>query len=149
MHSHLFILYLQRGQAGLQLVVAHQELCLDRLLCTHLTHLVLGKEREGSSGGFNIENSIIQRTETYKQTILTGLLSAVPHLVPHVWLIVKARWRTEDLAVRVHKPELVSSDVHGVDRSLQQVQSFVTRSLQAILCRQIRSQGACQACMIT
>lgn len=39
MHSHLFIFNLQRGQAGLELVIAHQQLCLDRLLCTELTHL--------------------------------------------------------------------------------------------------------------
>lgn len=70
-------------------------------------------------------------------------------LIPHVWLIVKACWRTEDLAVRVHELQLVSSDVHSVYCSLQQVQPLMARSLQAILCRQVGPQGARQACMIT
>lgn len=43
--SHLFIFNLQCGQAGLQLVVAHQQLRLDRLLCTELTHLRRGKDK--------------------------------------------------------------------------------------------------------
>lgn len=50
-HPHLFIFNLERGQAGLQLVVAHQELCLDRLLRTHLTHLGLkGRNRPSADG---------------------------------------------------------------------------------------------------
>ena len=75
--------------------------------------------------------------------------SPVTHLVPHVGLIVKARRRTEDLAVRVHKLQLVSSDVHGIYCSLQQVQALMTRGLQTVLCRQVGSQSACQASMVT
>lgn len=57
------------------------------------------------------------------------------HLIAHVWLIVEACRRTEDLAVRVHEPQLVSSDIHGIHCSLQQVQTLVARGLQAVLCR--------------
>lgn len=46
MPSHLFIFNLQRGQAGLQLVVAHQQLRLDGLLGTELTHLRRGKTKD-------------------------------------------------------------------------------------------------------
>lgn len=70
-------------------------------------------------------------------------------LVSHVWLIVKARWGAEDLIVRVHKLVLVPADVHGIYRSLQQVQTLMARRLQAILCRQVGPQGACQARMVT
>ena len=45
--------------------------------------------------------------------------SYVTHLITHMWLIVKACWRTKDLAVCVHKFQLVSSDVHGIYCSLQ------------------------------
>ncbi len=90
----------------------------------------------------------VPRTKTYKQNILQPY-SLVTHLIPHVWLIVKACWRTEDLAVRVHELQLVSSDVHGIYCSLQQVQTLMARSLQTVLCRQVGSQGACQACMVT
>lgn len=72
----------------------------------------------------------------------------VTHLIPHVRLIVEARRRAEDLAVRVHELQLVSPDVHGVHRPLQQVQTLVARSLQAVLCRQVGSQGARKACVV-
>lgn len=70
-HSHLFIFYPQCGEARLQLVVAHQQLCLDRLLCTHLTHL--GLRKKGSlPRGFNTENikqderHFMSKTKTFK-----------------------------------------------------------------------------------
>lgn len=37
--THLFILNLESGQPGLQLVVPHKQFCLDRLLCTDLADL--------------------------------------------------------------------------------------------------------------
>lgn len=37
--THLFILNLESGQPGLQLVVPHKQLRLDRLLCTDLADL--------------------------------------------------------------------------------------------------------------
>lgn len=37
--THLFILNLESGQPGLQLMVPHKQLCLDRLLCTDLADL--------------------------------------------------------------------------------------------------------------
>lgn len=73
----------------------------------------------------------------------------VTHLVSHVWLVVKAGRGAEDLIVRVHKLVLVPADVHGVYRSLQQVQTLVARRLQTVLCRQVGPQGARQARMVT
>lgn len=145
LHSHLFIFNLQCGQARLQLVVAHQELCLDRLLSAQLTHLGLRKEREFHQGGWT-HRLLICRYFT-KQTHPTSSVNT--YLISHVWLIVKACWRTEDLAVCVHKPQLVSSNVHGIYCSLQQVQTLMAGCLQAIFCRQVCSQGACQACVVT
>lgn len=75
--------------------------------------------------------------------------SVVTDLVSHVWLVVKARWGAEYLIVRVHKLVLVPADVHSIYRSLQEVQTLVARRLQAILCRQVGPQGACQARMVT
>ena len=40
--THLFILNLESGQPGLQLVVPHEQLRLDRLLCTDLADLQKG-----------------------------------------------------------------------------------------------------------
>lgn len=37
--THLFILNLESGQPGLQLMVPHKQLCLDGLLCTDLADL--------------------------------------------------------------------------------------------------------------
>jgi hypothetical protein len=37
--THLFILYLESGQSGLQLVVPHEQLCLHGLLRTDLAYL--------------------------------------------------------------------------------------------------------------
>lgn len=56
-----------------------------------------------------------QELKTCGQTVPPSLT----HLVAHVRLIVKACWRTEDLAVCVHKFQFVPSDVHGINRSLQ------------------------------
>lgn len=64
-------------------------------------------------------------------------------------LIVEARRRAEDLAVCVHELVLVSSDVHGVHRPLQQVQALVAGGLQAVLGRQVGPQGAGQAGVVT
>lgn len=96
-HSHLFIFYLQRGQARLQLVVAHQEFCLDRLLCTHLTHL--GLRDKG-----NFIRRISQREQQTqrdahciyvptKQTILIALFSSDP---PHPPCVADSQSVQED-----------------------------------------------------
>lgn len=37
--THLFVLNLESGQPGLQLMVPHKQLCLDGLLCTDLADL--------------------------------------------------------------------------------------------------------------
>lgn len=84
-----------------------------------------------------------------KRAFYSPFIPTVTHLIPHVWLTVKACWRAEDLAVCIHALQLVSSGVHGIHGSLQQVQTLVARGLQTILCRQVGSQSASQACMET
>ena len=59
--THLFILYLQRGQARLQLVMAHQKLSLDRLLCAHLTHLGWKRKKEELSQENDLKANMMRK----------------------------------------------------------------------------------------
>lgn len=73
----------------------------------------------------------------------------LPHLISHVRQILEAHGRTEHLVVHVHDLVLVTAGVQVVHGTLDQVQAFMTRSLQVVLRREISPKCTCQTSMIT
>lgn len=60
-------------------------------------------------------------------------------LVSHVWLEVEACWWSERSGVSLHKALPVTAGVQTLYCPLQDVQTLMTRRLQAILGRQVRA----------
>ena len=58
-----------------------------------------------------------------------------PHLVSHVWQVLKAHRRTEHLVMHIHDLVLVTAGVQVVHCILNDVQSLVARCLQIVLGR--------------
>lgn len=140
--SDLFILNLECGETGLQLLTPLEQLAFQRLLCTHYSHLK-GQNTAAASGAVNRDKhcgaptkASTQGVDPWRTSRLIRTTSAVElYRVSHVRLEVKASRGAEDVVVGLHQFLFVPVGLQTLRSSLQRLKTGVFRHLYVLLCR--------------
>ena len=134
---HLFILNLECGQTGLQLLTPLQQLALQWLPCTHHSHLQTQTDYKHRCLKTHPPPPCLSQTRA----------RALYH-VAHVGLEVEASWGAEDIVVGLHQFLFVPIGLQTLCSSLQCLQARAFGRLHVLFCRQVGPQGAMQAGMV-
>lgn len=122
--SHLFILNLECGEAGQQLLTPLEQLTFQWLLRTHYSHLYTYRSVMNILKYWHLNLPSCRQTQTMAL-----------YRVSHVGLEVKASWGAEDIVVGFHQFLFVSVGLQTLSCSLQCLQTSVFGCLYILLCR--------------
>ncbi len=129
----LFILNLECGEAGLQLLTPLEQLAFHGLLCTHHSHLHPHTHTQTQWKVRQLTSCDNRITKTTHLIIMTQALEL--YRVSHVGLEVKASWGAEDVVVGLHQFLFVSVGLQTFCSSLQCLQAGVFGRLYVLFCR--------------
>ena len=138
--SHLLVLYLERGEACLELLQPQRELRLHLRLSGDLSHLIGAQtqstiregEREREKGRFSRVCEMVSEEDPSFRADLCACDSS--HRVPHVGLEAPARWGAEGGGVEAQQALSITGRIQAFHCPLQHLQTCPSGRLHTQLC---------------